>query len=186
MPDAAVTGNCAPGYCCRARAGEVEGKRKRRHVQHQDQQRLTCNARIVLSPHTDGSMAAEAGSTLRARINATDQQRLWEVRAIVARRQDKSGISYLVRWKGFPASENTWEPAAGLEGSQELVEAFEQQRAQQPVESVTPQRVSRVRTRESSADGEERPSVRYRGDEEEEEAGALRTNEDDELSLIHI
>jgi len=111
-----------------------------------------------------------------------DQQQLWEVRAIVARKQDEGGLSYLVHWKGFPASENTWEPAAGLEGSQELVEEFEQ-RARQPSGYVSSERMSRVRTREDGQGAEGRPSVRHRGEEEPERVSVLRTDEDDERQM---
>ena len=31
---------------------------------------------------------------------------------------------FLVRWKGYPNSENSWEPVAGLENAQDLVQAW--------------------------------------------------------------
>ena len=33
--------------------------------------------------------------------------------------------AYLVSWKGFPRDEATWEPMANLEGSAELISAYE-------------------------------------------------------------
>lgn len=38
----------------------------------------------------------------------------WEVEAIVGRRVKSGKTDYLVRWKGCPESDNTWEPAANL------------------------------------------------------------------------
>jgi hypothetical protein len=35
-------------------------------------------------------------------------------------------LQYLVKWKRFPEEENTWEPAAHLGNSMELVEEFHQ------------------------------------------------------------
>ena len=33
--------------------------------------------------------------------------------------------AYLVSWKGFPRDDATWEPMANLEGSAELISAYE-------------------------------------------------------------
>jgi integrase len=58
------------------------------------------------------------------------QQLVWEVKAIVGRRhhvtsEGSSGYMYKVHWKGFPSSEDTWEPAANLTHCQRLVDNFE-------------------------------------------------------------
>ena len=37
----------------------------------------------------------------------------------------KSRTEYLVSWKGFPRDDATWEPMANLEGSAELISAYE-------------------------------------------------------------
>jgi hypothetical protein len=37
---------------------------------------------------------------------------------------NQRGIQYLVRWKGYPDSENTWILASGMQHTKELVESF--------------------------------------------------------------
>ena len=38
--------------------------------------------------------------------------------------QDKGSCKYLVKWKGFDASENTWEPLSSLDSCQEILDDF--------------------------------------------------------------
>ncbi len=44
-----------------------------------------------------------------------DQQ--WEVDSIIAQRSAGRVQQYLVRWKGYPDEENTWEPRSSLEAA---------------------------------------------------------------------
>ena len=37
---------------------------------------------------------------------------------------NKYGIQYLVRWKGYPDSENSWIPASGIKHATDLVKQF--------------------------------------------------------------
>ena len=39
---------------------------------------------------------------------------------------------YLVKWKGYSAKENTWEPAKHLEMVQDMVDEFEESKAEKP------------------------------------------------------
>ena len=52
-------------------------------------------------------------------------QETYEVEKIVESRQKGKKTEYLVKWKGYPASQNTWEPPANLEEVQDMVDAFE-------------------------------------------------------------
>ena len=45
----------------------------------------------------------------------SDQE--YEIEAIVDVKNVGRGKQYLVKWRGYPASENTWEPSANLEDS---------------------------------------------------------------------
>lgn len=60
-------------------------------------------------------------------VNGVASEEVYEVEAI-----RDSGIDdktkahkFLVKWKGYPESENTWEPRSNLEGAGELVREFE-------------------------------------------------------------
>ena len=58
-----------------------------------------------------------------------DGEEAWEVEEVVNKRVRKRGrastVEYLVRWKGYPDWEKTWEPAKNLEGAEEAVVAYE-------------------------------------------------------------
>merc|ERR1712203_1084631 len=50
----------------------------------------------------------------------------YEVESVVSKRETEKGeVEYLVKWKGWNASDNTWEPVENLESSQELIDEFE-------------------------------------------------------------
>ena len=53
-----------------------------------------------------------------------DGEEEWEIEAIMAHKKMQHGIKYLVKWKGFPSSENTWEPASNLRNAQDLLTAY--------------------------------------------------------------
>lgn len=46
---------------------------------------------------------------------------------VLQRRKTRRGLEYLVKWKGFDVSENSWEPVANLENSKLLIDAFEKE-----------------------------------------------------------
>jgi len=50
----------------------------------------------------------------------------YEVEAVVGRRGNGSSLQYLIKWKGYPESENTWEPLANLKRPtvRHLVDAY--------------------------------------------------------------
>jgi len=48
----------------------------------------------------------------------------WEVEAILDYRERYGRGQFLVKWKDYPASENSWEPIEGLEHVEEMVQAW--------------------------------------------------------------
>jgi hypothetical protein len=59
-----------------------------------------------------------------------DGEEAWEVEQVVDKRVRKRGrgrpvVEYLVRWKGYPDWEKTWEPEKNLRAAKEAVEDYE-------------------------------------------------------------
>ena len=52
-----------------------------------------------------------------------DDEQEWEVEAILDFRERHGRGQFLVRGKGYPTSENSWEPVEGLENAEDLVQA---------------------------------------------------------------
>ena len=52
----------------------------------------------------------------------------YEVEAIIAHKKEGRGHLYLVRWKGYPSSENSWEPEGNLTHSRELLNEYKKKR----------------------------------------------------------
>ena len=53
-----------------------------------------------------------------------DEEEQWEVEAIISHRQTRSGVRYLIKWKDWPNSENTWEPRTNLRKANDLLNAY--------------------------------------------------------------
>ena len=54
-------------------------------------------------------------------INKEEQ---WEVKAIISHQQTQSGVRYLIKWKDWLNSENTWEPRTNLHKANNLLNAY--------------------------------------------------------------
>ena len=58
----------------------------------------------------------------------------WEVERIIAQRGNERNRSYLVKWKGYPLYESSWQPKRNLENAQRKVFEFEQRLKQRQKE----------------------------------------------------
>ena len=69
-----------------------------------------------------------------------DETDHYEVEAVLQSKltPNKRGIRYLVKWMGYPNSENTWEPADNLTNSAELVQAFHKRYPKMPQKPPIP------------------------------------------------
>ena len=52
------------------------------------------------------------------------KQKTYEVEKVVDSKGSGKNVEYLVKWEGFPSSENTWEPAANLASCKEVCPTF--------------------------------------------------------------
>ena len=50
----------------------------------------------------------------------------WEVDAILKRKGQGARARYLVKWKGYPLEEATWEPLEHLKGARQVIDEYEQ------------------------------------------------------------
>lgn len=63
-------------------------------------------------------------SDIEPEHSSMDQENNYVVEAIVDKRLYNGEVQYLLKWKGFPPEDNTWEPSANL-NCPSLLEEFE-------------------------------------------------------------
>jgi hypothetical protein len=51
-----------------------------------------------------------------------------EVEAIIAHRKQGQHFKYLIKWLGYPTSENTWEPESNLKHSAMLLSTYKREK----------------------------------------------------------
>jgi hypothetical protein len=84
--------------------------------------------RIATRPapeEVDGELEYEVEKILQSEIRTTRRRQ-------GGRYRSTKTLYFLVKWKGYPDDECTWEPEASLEGVPELVEAFYQRHPDSP------------------------------------------------------
>jgi len=85
---------------------------------------------------------SEKGATNDSETDSDLDEEQFIVEKVLKMRTTKKGkVQYLLKWKGFPHSENTWEPAENLE-CPGLIAAFmaEQKEKQQTTTTTTPKK----------------------------------------------
>jgi hypothetical protein len=68
-----------------------------------------------------------------------DDQDYFEIEAILNFKRDRRTVKYLIKWKGYPDSENFWEPLANIP-TRALVKEFNRRNPGQPGEPRTRKR----------------------------------------------
>jgi hypothetical protein len=82
---------------------------------------------LLTRTQTDGGPAKGK----RGRANKTESKKggkdVWEVQEILDSAIDADTLEhmYLVKWKGYPTADNTWEPKKNLAGAMGLVREFD-------------------------------------------------------------
>jgi hypothetical protein len=88
----------------------------------------------LLRPYIDSRAAFPDRVPYHARpppvVQATDAEPEWEVEAVLNKRTRGRRTSYLVKWKGYPLEEASWEPADHLANAHKAIHAYEQREQQ--------------------------------------------------------
>ena len=74
----------------------------------------------LLKPAKDSQALGVRGTQLPAALDSGE----YEVEKILTRRGEDNHIQYLIKWKGFPHDDCSWEPASNLTNSKRLLAAF--------------------------------------------------------------
>jgi hypothetical protein len=82
-----------------------------------------------LKPYRDGQSAFPTRPAPDSRpppeVTLENGAALWEVESILGRRGRGARVRYLVKWRGYPIHESTWEPLSALEGAPEAIRDYE-------------------------------------------------------------
>jgi hypothetical protein len=82
-----------------------------------------------LKPYRDGQSAFPNRPAPDSRpppaVTLENGAALWEVESILGRRGRGARVRYLVKWRGYPIHESTWEPLSALEGALEAIRDYE-------------------------------------------------------------
>jgi len=76
-------------------------------------------------------MASTADSA-KSPFSSESEGELFEVESILGKRTRHGKVEYLIRWKGFGPSEDSWEPVKNLQGCQQLIKDFTKTRSPSP------------------------------------------------------
>ena len=88
----------------------------------------------LLSPYTE---TEEYGPNFeRPAPDLIEDEEQYEVEAVVDSRRHRGKDQYLVKWKGYPTSENTWQSADDLANAQEALEEYNKQRGTNQVKQT--------------------------------------------------
>ena len=74
----------------------------------------------LLKPANDSQTLGLHGTPLPA-ANDSDE---YEVEKILTRRGENDHLQYLIKWKGYPMDDCSWEPASNLKNSKRILAAF--------------------------------------------------------------
>jgi len=76
----------------------------------------------LLSPYKTNGVYGE--NFLEPPPDLIEGQPEYEVEAVLSHRRQGRGWAFLIKWKGYSTSENTWEPERNLQNAQSLLQAY--------------------------------------------------------------
>ena len=80
-----------------------------------------------LEPYHEPPLHRREGRPVAEIIKGQEE---WEVEEILKKRKRGHGWQYLIKWKGYPNSENTWEAASRLTHAKRLLKEFNRRNPQ--------------------------------------------------------
>ena len=86
----------------------------------------------------------------------------YQVESIKAKRvSNKGNVQYLVKWKNFPESQNTWEPESNLKTCKDMIREFHQRKPAKPTatRSVSFKEPAKVPPKESLSKNKKKAMV---------------------------
>lgn len=86
--------------------------------------RLTLPKTMKVYPVFHVALLEKAPQNAKEKKTEVEEEQEYEVEEILNRRRSEGRTEYLVKWKGYPTSENTWEPIAHLQGCQQELQRF--------------------------------------------------------------
>jgi len=114
----------------------------------------------LLRPYIDSTAAFPERVPYHARpapaVQGTEAEPEWEVESVLDKRTRGRNTSYLVKWKGYPMEEASWEPERHLAHSREAINNFEKR--QQQRSSHLPRRSTRKGQKTDTHSGHDQTS----------------------------
>ena len=98
---------------------------KDRHVVH------ASNMKVYTEPHTTHLSKQLSSLNEDEKLNDKDDEDEFEVEEILDRRFERGELFYLVKWKNYESSANSWEPIRNLIHCRELIKEFEFKKKQE-------------------------------------------------------
>jgi hypothetical protein len=80
----------------------------------------------LLTPFKETEM--HGPNYLKLTPDLINQEEEYEVEAIITHRKHGRWNQYLIKWKGYPTSDNLWKPKSNLKHAGKLLASFKQQR----------------------------------------------------------
>jgi hypothetical protein len=76
----------------------------------------------LLSPYHNNDIHGE--NFIRPPPDLIEGQKEYEVESVISHRRQGRGHAYLIKWKGYPTSDNTWEPERNLNNAKDILETY--------------------------------------------------------------
>lgn len=83
--------------------------------------------------------------------DGSDEDPEYVVEKVLEKKVDEGILKYLVKWKNYPASSNTWEPAENLADCDKVVIQFETRKAEDLAEKHASEEDEKVQTNQPSS-----------------------------------